>query len=78
MAKFEFKLNREGVGQLLKSSEMQTVLDGYAGDIRQRAGEGYEHNVQVNEGRAHAMVWAESYQAKAENAENNTLLKAVR
>ena len=74
----KFVLNKKGVGELLKSSEMQTLLDSHASAIKNRAGAGYEHDVQVNEGRAHAMVWAETYQAKKDNLENNTLLKAVR
>lgn len=78
MSNFKFELNKKGVGDLLKSTEMQTVLESYSSGIRQRAGEGYEHDVQVNPGRAHALVWADTYQAKSDNSKNNTLLKAVK
>lgn len=74
----KFELNSKGVGDLLKSAEMQSVLNEYASGIKNRAGVGYEHDVQVNPGRAHAMVWADTYQAKADNSKNNTLLKAVK
>lgn len=74
----KFELNSKGVGDLLKSAEMQSILDQKASEIRNRAGIGYEHDVQVNPGRAHAMVWAETYQAKKDNSQNNTLLKAVK
>lgn len=74
----KFELNSKGVGDLLKSAGMQSILDQKASDIRQRAGVGYNHDVRVNEGRAHAMVWAETYQAKKDNSQNNTLLKAVK
>lgn len=74
----KFELNSQGVVDLLRSSEMQTVIEGYTSDIKNRAGEGYVHDVQVNPGRAHGLVYADTYQAKADNLRNNTLLKAVR
>lgn len=74
----KFVLNSKGVGDLLKSAEMQAVLNDYASGVKNRAGIGYEYDVQVNPGRAHALVWADTYQAKADNSRNNTLLKAVK
>lgn len=74
----KFELNSKGVGDLLKSAEMQSVIDGYASDIKNRAGTGYLHDVQVNPGRAHGLVWADTHQAKKDNLNNNTLLKAVK
>ena len=78
MAKNKFKLNYSGVGQLLKSSEMQGVLTEKATAIKNRAGEGYVQDVYVGKTRANAMVYAVSYKAKRDNMKNNTLLKAVR
>lgn len=78
MAKMKFKLNYDGVGQLLKSSEMQGVLKEKATGIKNRAGEGYAQDVYVGKTRANAMVYADSYKAKRDNKKNNTLLKAVR
>lgn len=78
MAKSKFKLNHSGVGQLLKSSEMQSVLTEKATAIKNRAGEGYGQDVYVGKTRANAMVYADSYKAKRDNMKNNTLLKAVR
>ncbi|MGG5373525.1 hypothetical protein [Enterococcus sp. AZ196] len=78
MAKTKFKLNHTGVGQLLKSAEMQSVLEEKATGIRNRAGEGYNQDTYVGKNRANAMVYADSYQAKRDNMKNNTLLKAVR
>lgn len=78
MAKMKFKLNHDGVGQLLKSQEMQGVLEEKATDIRNRAGEGYKQDTYVGKTRANAMVYADSYKAKRDNMKNNTLLKAVR
>ncbi|MGH1775800.1 hypothetical protein ABE883_18075 [Enterococcus raffinosus] len=78
MAKMKFKLNYDGVGQLLKSAEMQGVLEEKATGIKNRAGEGYAQDVYVGKTRANAMVYADSYKAKRDNKKNNTLLKAVR
>lgn len=78
MAKMKFKLNYDGVGQLLKSAEMQGVLEEKATGIKNRAGEGYAQDVYVGKTRANAMVYADSYKAKRDNKKNNTLLRAVR
>lgn len=73
----KFKLNYKGVGDLMKSKAMQSILTEHATKIRNRCGEGYEQDIHVGRNRANAMVRATSYQAKKDNLENNTLLKAV-
>ena len=78
MAKMKFKLNYNCVGQLLKSAEMQGVLEEKATGIKNSAGEGYAQDVYVGKTRANAMVYADSFKAKRDNKKNNTLLKAVR
>lgn len=77
MAKTGFKLNRLGVAALLKSEGMQAKLTEHATEIKNRCGDGYEQDIYVGKNRANAMVRASTYQAKADNLENNTLLKAV-
>jgi len=72
-----FKLNSDGVRQLLKSDEMQGLLADKAAAIQQRCGNGYEHDVTVGQNRANAMIWANTYQAKSDNRKNNTILKAL-
>lgn len=78
MGKLEFKLNRKGVSELMKSPDMQEVLKDYATGIRNRCGDGYEQDMYVGRNRANAMVRANTHQAKADNMRNNTLLKAVK
>jgi len=78
MSKTQFKLNRKGVADLMKSAEMQEVLKGYATGIKNRCGDGYEQDMYVGKNRANAMVRASTYQARKKNLENNTLLKAVK
>lgn len=78
MSSFKFKLNRSGVRELMKSTEMQSVLTNYASNIRNRCGNGYEQDIYVGRNRANAMVSAATIKAKRDNKKNNTLLKAVR
>ncbi|RMI77652.1 hypothetical protein ABNB56_11455 [Streptococcus iniae] len=77
MSNFVFKLNRAGVSELLKSSEMQSILTEHATTIKNRAGDGYEQDIYVGKNRANAMVKAETFKARRDNSKNNTLLKAV-
>ena len=76
--KTKFVLNRSGVRELMKSAAMQEVSKEYATGIRNRCGDGYTQDIHVGKTRANAMVSAETYQAKRDNLENNTILKAVR
>ncbi len=73
-----FKLNRKGVAELMKSNEMQAVLIKKASEIRNRCGDGYESDIHIGKNRANAMVNAATPKAVADNMRNNTILKAVR
>lgn len=73
----KFILNRKGVGELMKSDEMLEVLNSKASNIRERCGEGYQQNSHIGRQRANAMVYPETFRAKADNLKNNTILKAV-
>ncbi|HEM4671137.1 hypothetical protein HO932_05315 [Streptococcus suis] len=77
MANIRFKLNRSGVRELMKSSEMQSILTETANEVVNRAGDGYEQDIYVGKSRANAMVSAKTYQAKKDNLNNNTLLKVL-
>lgn len=76
---FKFVLNKEGVGELLKSEEMQQVLMGYADQVAQRAGAGYEPRAYMSKDRAAVSVRVEAAtpQAEQDNYENNTLLRSL-
>lgn len=71
-------MNRSAVAALMKSPEMQAILESKAKVIRSRVGDGYTQDVYVGKNRANAMVSADSWEAKRDNMKNNTLLKAVR
>ena len=74
----QFELNRAGVAELMKSKDMQKVLERYATKARNKAGRGYEQDLYVGRNRANARVWAATKEAQSENLKNNTLLKSVR
>ena len=77
MSSLKVVLNQSGVRQLLKSAEMRAICEEHAAKIQGRCGVGYEMESYTEETRAVAEVRAVTYQAKADNARNNTILKAV-
>lgn len=77
MSKVNFKLNRQGVRELLKSQEMMNVCKEYAEQVRNRAGDGYEISTYVGTNRVKASVYADTYEARKDNFDHNTLLKAL-
>ena len=76
--KLVFKLNENGVRELMRSPAMTNVCRDYAGKALERLGDGYEADTYVGPNRVNVMVSAKSYQAKKENSESNMILKAVR
>ena len=72
-----FELNKAGVRELMQSDEMMAVCKKYADNAQSRLGKGYSVNTMVGQNRVNAEVLAETYQAKKENSENNSILKAV-
>lgn len=78
MSNVKFVLNSAGVRELLKSAEMQSILAGYANEVADRAGEGYEARYHVGKKRAYANVGAITPEAKRDNMDNNTLLKSLK
>lgn len=76
MAKVKYKTNYAGVGRLLKSPEMRSVVDSNAAKIKKNAGDDYD--VKYANTRAVAFVQTGNDKAVQDNLDNNTLLKAVR
>ena len=77
MNKYKFELNSEGVKELLKSAEMQAVLNEYASSVSNIAGNGYTVSKFVGKNRANVSIKAVTRKAKKDNLKNNTLLKAL-
>lgn len=77
MNNFELELNEAGIQELLKSPEMQSILDGFGKQKAAQAGPGYESEVHVYQKRAVVNIYPASYEAIQDNYKNNTLLKVV-
>jgi hypothetical protein len=77
MSKVKFELNRAGVRELLRSEGALSVVLPYAESARNRAGDGYEVTTYVGRNRVNASVHAETYEARKDNYEHNTLLKSL-
>lgn len=77
MAKLKFELNRAGVRELMRSEPMSAVCMGYANAAVARLGDGYSANAHVGKTRVNAEVTADTYAARKENLETNSILKAL-
>lgn len=78
MAKTKIVLNRSGVRALLQSDEMKAICEERANQALGKLGDGYTVTTMTGKTRVNASIYAESSDAKRENMENNTILKALR
>lgn len=84
MAKTKFKLDIKGLNALMKSPEMQAVLDEKGAEVQARAEAAsqdpdahYSRSTWVGNFIAASQVRADNPEALHENLRNNTLLKAL-
>ncbi len=82
MSEFKFELNLPGLNQLMKSDEMQSVLDKAGADMASKAsdlsgGEEFRHRTKTLNWIASTSVAPETYEAEVANLEENVLLKAL-
>lgn len=77
MAKTKVVLNSKGVQDLMKSEEMQAVLQEQADRTLSILGKGYEASLYIGKTRANVSVGAVSKEAQKENRKNNSIIKAV-
>ncbi len=78
MSKIRFELDSAGVRELLRSESAKQVCAEIASQVLGRCGDGYETDTYTGKNRVNAMVWASTSQARKDNSDNNTLLKALR
>ena len=77
MSSFRFELNREGVGELLKSEEMQEILSDLAAQKAAQAGLGYGSDCRVLSTRAVATVYPTDKESAKDAYDNNTLVQVI-
>lgn len=73
----KFELNRAGVRELLRSAEVQAVLEAEAHFRAASLGDGYAVNAMAGQNRVNVRIVAESQEARAENLRENTLLTVI-
>lgn len=78
MAKVEIKLNSEGVRELLRSNNMKAICEERANNALKNLGSGYSVNSFTGKNRVNAEISADTFEAKKENMESNSILKALR
>lgn len=75
--KVKFELNLPGLNELMKSGEMQSILDAAGSSVAASAGSGYGHRTHVASFVAICNVYPETKEAAKKNYEDNTLVKAL-
>ena len=78
MSNMKFQFNPLGVSALLRSPEMQAILEEKGQGIAERAGEGFELTVSPGQKRANAKISTTDIKSMARNKKHNILLKAMR
>lgn len=77
MADFKFELNLPGLNELMKSPEMQAVLDEAGETVASMAGNDYAASPKTGRWVGFSNVYPNSKKAARENYKENTLLKAL-
>ena len=78
MSKITIKLHRKGVRQQLQSTEKENAQTGIDYAAQNRLGEGYKASYYKAGTRVVAKVSAERPAARKENADTNSILKALK
>lgn len=78
MSKMKFTLNPSGVSALLRSGEMQGLLQEKGQAVAKRAGDGFELTVSPGQKRANAKISTTDIKSMKKNAKHNILLKALK
>lgn len=76
--KVKIELDHGGIRDLLRGEGVKATLAGYGKAALAKLGGGYAMSEYTGSGRANVSVYADSAAAKRENAEHNTILKAVK
>ena len=75
----KFVLDKKGVGELLRSEDIQSVLNAYGQQVQINTGsaEDYQTQVSVGKVRANVVIRCINTASIKDNLKNNTLLKAL-
>lgn len=71
------KLDSKGVQEVLKSSEVVSLLQSHAQTITMQCGEGYNYETKTYKKRSAVNIFPETEEARKDNWENHTLTRFV-
>ena len=77
MGKVKFELNLPGLNELMKSAEMQECLDAAGERVLMATGEGYKTSARTGRFIGFCNVYPGDSKSAKDNAQNNTLIKAL-
>lgn len=77
MGDVRFELNLKGLNELMKSSEIQAVLDKAGEQVANAAGSDYASSGKTGQYIGFSNIYPDSKRAAHENYTQNTLLKAL-
>lgn len=77
MSNAKFELNLAGLNELMKSQEMQSILEDASSQVANAAGDGFGHRVGIGSYAAIGNIFAENKEAAQKAYEDNRLLKAL-
>ena len=75
----KFVLDKKGVGELLRSEDIQSILNAYGQQVQANTGraEDYQTQVSIGKVRANVVIRCINTASIKDNLKNNTLLKAL-
>jgi len=77
MGNFKFELNLQGLNELMKSAEMNAILENAGQRVANAPSGEYGHRVHTASFCSICNVFPKSARAARDNSKNNTLLKAL-
>lgn len=77
MSSVKFDLDLAGLNELMKSEEMQSILEDASSQVASAAGDGFGHRVGIGSYTAIGNVFAEDKETAKKAYKDNRLLKAL-
>lgn len=77
MSKVEVKIDSKGARDLMRSEEVMQLCESYANDAMSKLGNGYLLTSYIGKNRLNVSIKAMTREARRDQYENNTILKAI-
>ena len=77
MIKVEVEIDSKGARDLMRSEEVMQLCESYANDAMGKLGNGYLLTSHIGKNRLNVSIKAMTREARRDQYENNTILKAI-